>query len=228
MNCPTFSIDDRVRALGVRGAYAILRGLDNATVDQAALRHWRDALVEQLRRELAPEVLEHDRVLAGFRALHDAVGRSNRRFPSSAEALAALFLRKGIVPAINPLVDLYNGVSLATRLSLGAHDLAQVRGDIALRFATGTERFVPLGATQPEPVAPGEYCYVDGSGEILCRLEHRQCERTRVTPATTGCFYILQGNAETSKDLIEATLARLVESTLRFCGGRLERSWIIA
>ncbi|MBX9962144.1 MAG: hypothetical protein K2Y35_03760 [Burkholderiales bacterium] len=228
MHRPTFSIAEPVRALGVRGAFALLTGLDNVAVDSQALAAWRDSLVTQLRAELTPELLTGDPVLAGFRELHDTVGRSNKRFPSSAEALVGLFLRKRLVPAINPLVDIYNGVSLTTRLSLGAHDLAQVQGDIELRFTAGTERFVRLGATTPEPISPGEYCYLDGSGDVLCRLEHRQCERTKVTTATTDCFYILQGNAATSRELIEATLARLVELTHRFCGGRLETAWIVA
>lgn len=228
MHRPTFSIAEPVRALGVRGAFALLTGLDNAAVDAQALAAWRDSLIERLRDELAPDMLTDDPILAGFRALHDAVGRSNKRFPSSAEALVGLFLRKGFVPVINPLVDLYNGVSLASRLSLGAHDLAHVRGDIVLRFTTGTERFVPLGAVAQEPISPGEYCYLDGSGEVLCRLEHRQCERTKVTAATTDCFYILQGNAATSRELIEATLDQLVELTHRFCGGHLETAWIVA
>jgi DNA/RNA-binding domain of Phe-tRNA-synthetase-like protein len=228
MHRPTFSIAEPVRALGVRGAFALLTGLENAGVDAPALSSWRDALVERLRDELAPEMLATDPVLAGFRDLHDAVGRSNKRFPSSAEALVGLFLRKGLVPGINPLVDIYNGVSLTSRLSLGAHDLSQVEGDIELRFTTGAERFVPLGSTAPESISPGEYCYLDGSGEVLCRLEHRQCERTKVTAATTDCFYILQGNAATSRELIEATLEQLVELTHRFCGGRLETAWIVA
>lgn len=228
MHRPTFALAEPVRALGVRGAFALLTGLDNAAVNTQALSGWRDSLIQQLRHDLAPEMLTQDPILAGFRALHDAVGRSNKRFPSSAEALVGLFLRKGLVPAINPLVDIYNGVSLASRLSLGAHDLAHIRGDIELRFTTGTERFVPLGATTPEPISPGEYCYLDGSGEVLCRLEHRQCERTKVTAATTECFYILQGNAATSREMIETTLGQLVELTHRFCGGRLETAWIVA
>lgn len=228
MSRPKFTIDEPVRSLGVRGAFAVLSGLDNAAIDEQAMDEWRERLVAELRRTLVPGFVERDPVLAGFRTLHDAVGRSNRRFPSSAEALVGLFLRKGLVPSINPLVDLYNGVSLTTRLSLGAHDLAHVIGDITLRFTTGAERFVPLGAVDPEPVPAGEYCYIDGSGEVLCRLEHRQCERTKVTTATTDCFYILQGNAGTSRELTESTLARLVALTKQFCGGRLEEAWIVA
>lgn len=224
---PKFTIDPAVRALGVRGAFALLEGLDNH-VPTVTLDGYRAELLDRLHREIDAGFIARDPVLAGFRTLHDRIGRSNRRFPASAEALVSLFLRKGLVPAINPLVDLYNGVSLETRLSLGAHDLTQVRGAITLRLTTGVEPFVPLGATDPEPVGAGEYAYIDEANRILCRLEHRQCEATKVTTATTAAFYILQGNAETDASMLEAGLDRLVTLTTRFCGGRLTDAWIVA
>jgi DNA/RNA-binding domain of Phe-tRNA-synthetase-like protein len=227
MPTPRFRIDPAVRALGVRGTFAVLVDLDNR-VEPPGLSRWRDDLVDRLRVDLPPGFVETDPILAGFRALHDRIGRSNRRFPASAEALVGLFQRKGLVPAINPLVDLYNGVSLETRLSLGAHDLATVGGDITLRMTDGTERFVPLGTTVAETVPAGEYGYVDDRGEVLCRLEHRQCEHTKVTPATTQAFYIVQGNAATSAAMLETALARLVALTTEHCGGRLVESWLEA
>jgi DNA/RNA-binding domain of Phe-tRNA-synthetase-like protein len=226
MPLPRFHIHPAVRDLGVRGAFAILAGLDNHR-EPPGLAAWRASLIRRLRDDLTADFVETDPTLAGFRALHDRIGRSNRRFPASAEALVGLFQRKGLVPEINPLVDLYNGVSLETRLSLGAHDLATVEGDITLRMTDGTERFVPLGATAPEAVPAGEYGYVDDRGEILCRLEHRQCERTKVTPETTQAFYIVQGNAATPAAMIEAALDRLVDLTTGHCGGRLVQAWMV-
>ncbi len=223
---PRFAIDPAVRALGVRGAFAVLEGVDNR-IPPAALDGYRAELLDRLRREIDADFIARDPVLSGFRALHDRIGRSNRRFPASAEVLVSLFLRKGLVPAITPLVDLYNGVSLETRLSLGAHDLAQVRGAITLRLTTGLESFVPLGATGPEPVGAGEYAYIDEDDRILCRLEHRQCEATKVTPDTTAGFYILQGNAGTDAAMLEAALERLVSLTTRYCGGRVVDAWIV-
>jgi DNA/RNA-binding domain of Phe-tRNA-synthetase-like protein len=222
-----FHIADEVRQLGVRGAFVVMTGLDNRHYHPDFCAY-RQALIARLREELVPGFVEDDRVLRGFRDLHDAVKRSNKRFPSSAESLVGLFQRKNLVPEINPAVDIYNCVSLETRLSIGAHDLAAVRGDITLRFADGRERFVPLGASQPEPIGAGEYCYVDDSGEVLCRLEHRQCERTKVTATTTAGFYIVQGNRNTGRDQVEHALRRLVELTSRYCGGREQRAWIVA
>jgi DNA/RNA-binding domain of Phe-tRNA-synthetase-like protein len=221
-----FTITDQVRGLGVRGAYAVLTGLDNRIRDPT-LQAWRAALAQRLATELHAGFIESDPILRGFRDLHDLVRRSNKRFVSSAEALVGLFQRKGVIPEINPVVDIYNAVSLETRLSIGAHDVAHVRGGITLRLTQGGERFVPLGAAEPEPIQPGEYGYLDDSGEVLCRLEHRQCQRTRVTDETTACFYIVQGNAATSRDMLEHALRRLVARTVEFCGGREERSWIV-
>jgi DNA/RNA-binding domain of Phe-tRNA-synthetase-like protein len=221
-----FLISDDVRRLGVRGAFAVLCGLDNRA-SHPGLEAWRNAVAQRLAAELHPDFVEADPVLRGFRELHDQVNRSNKRFVSSAEALVGLFQRKGVIPVLNPLVDIYNLVSLETRLSLGAHDTAHVVGAIMLRLTAGGERFVPLGAVGPEPIQPGEYCYVDDTGEVLCRLEHRQCERTKVTAATTSCFYILQGNRATPRAMLEAALRRLVERTLELCGGREERAWIV-
>jgi len=216
-----------VRHLGVRGAYAVVGGLDN-TRYTPELEHYLGALPTRLRARFDATAPEDDVVLRGFRELHDAVGRSNKRFVSSAESLIGLFLRKAIVPRINPLVDLYNAVSLETSLSLGAHDLLLVRGDITLRLTRGGETFIPLGATQPEPIQPGEYCYCEPDGEVLCRLEHRQCERTKVTAHTRDCFYILQGNARTDAASLRAALERLCELTLGFCGGELTTQWLVA
>ena len=227
MSTLRFSIDERVRALGVRGAFAVIEDLRN-DAQPAGLRALRAQLRERLGAELTPGFIDSDPVLAGFRALHDAVGRSNRRFPASAESLVGLFQRKGIVPEINPVVDIYNAVSLETRLSLGAHDVERIRGNVALRLTDGTERFVPLGAAKPEPVPAGEYAYVDDSGEIVCRLEHRQCERTRVTAATRHVFCILQGHAGTDRGMIDSALERWVALTTTLCGGRLAESWIVA
>lgn len=216
-----------MRSLGVRGAYAVIRGLDN-TRRTPELDACLSDLPARLRTQIDQNTLSDDTVLRGFRDLHDAVGRSNKRFVSSAETLVGLFLRKGIVPRINALVDIYNAVSLETRLSLGAHDLEQVRGDITLRLTRGGETFIPLGSTQPETIQPGEYAYCEPDGEVLCRLEHRQCERTKVTERTRDCFYIIQGNALTDEAQLRHALDRLVELTCRFCGGQLDRQWVIA
>jgi DNA/RNA-binding domain of Phe-tRNA-synthetase-like protein len=165
-------------------------------------------------------------VLSGFRRLHDKIGRSNRRFPAASEALADLFVSRGIVPAINPIVDIYNLISLETRLSLGAHDFSKIHGNVTLRFTNGSERFIPLGASAPVHINAGEYCYIDDSNEILCRLEHKQVEKTKITRATSCGFFIIQGNPETPMKLLEYAGKRLADLLGEYCNGIVMKTWV--
>ena len=179
----------------------------------------------KLRSDLTADFVKSDETLLGFRKLHDKVGRSNRRFPASPESLVNLFLSKGVVPRVNAVVDIYNLVSLDTRLALGSHDLTGISGNVTLRLTDGSERFVPLGAEVPEPVSAGEHYYIDDSNEILCRLEHKQVEKTKVTVDTKSCFIILQGNESTFSEQMESAFRRLTEHLEEYCSGAVTKVW---
>lgn len=95
-----------------------------------------------------------------------------------------------------------------------------------LRLTNGAESFQPLGAPEPEPIKAGEYAYIEDSiNTVICRLECKQVEKTKVTESTTDCFYILQGNARTPRESLHAALNELVELTTQFCGGSVAQVW---
>jgi DNA/RNA-binding domain of Phe-tRNA-synthetase-like protein len=214
-----FDISDAVIALGLRGVYLVMEGLKNSGGDDELDRMRAEAAREVLGA-LSQERIEADPILQGFRHLHDAVKRSNRTYVSSPENLLNLLLKNGQLPRINALVDVYNLVSLRTRLALGAHDLAKVTGHVHLRMTNGNEAFWPLGSPEQKPVGPGEYCYIDDGNDVICRLEVRQVEKTKVTLETTEAFYIVQGNAATDDKCLRSATDELVTLTRRFCGGR--------
>lgn len=68
----------------------------------------------------------------------------------------------------------------------------------------------------------GEYAYCDDGNEVICRMEARQVEKTKVQDKTTNVFFIVQGNEETPEDDIKSTAQRLAELITRFLGGRYE------
>lgn len=225
LHSPNFSISREAKNLGIRVICMVVSDLQNASyipefdiIRQEYMGHLRSTLSSM-------DCIKHDPVLAGFRALHDKVGRSNKKYPSSPESLIRLFFAKGIVPQINPVVDIYNIVSLDTRLSLGAHDVDRVSGNIVLRMTNGSERFVPLGSSTPVPVSSGEYCYIDDSNDVLCMLEHKQCEKTKIGRNTRSCFLIVQGNEATSPKFLEESAARLSWMLARFCSGLVTKIW---
>ncbi|MEO0035339.1 MAG: hypothetical protein RLZZ501_1362 [Pseudomonadota bacterium] len=214
-----FHFDAALRRRGLTGAYSLLTGLDQTRADADAIAAHVDQVVRRVRAGLTAETIPSDPVLAGYRALHKAFAVPTRKLFSAPETLIRFVEKRGDLPRILPLVDLYNAVSLETGLALGAHDLGRIEGDVSLRLTTGTERFQPVGALQPEPVRAGEYAYIDDANEVLCRLEVRQVEKTKVTAATTDLFLIVQGNPATSDEQVIAGHDRLLDLLRHHFGG---------
>ena len=210
--------------MGVQGACLIITGLVNRQ-SAAAFDCYRADLFARLNARYTEETVASHPVLAGFRDLHQQVGRSNRKFPASCERMLGIFLRHGSIASINLAVDIYNCVSLETMLSLGAHDIGHLHGNISLRMTDGSESFTPLGKDREESIPAGEYAYVEDGGEVLCRLECRQAERSKVTVASRDCFYMIQGNAQTPRAYIMDAVDKLVELSKTHCGGHERMLW---
>jgi len=160
-----------------------------------------------------------DPVFEGFYRLHEKVNVPRRKNIPACENLVKLLIKKQELFAINKAVDIYNIISMRSRLALGAHDIDRFAGNVTLKLTDGTENFIPLGAEEPKPVKAGEYSYVDDDNDIICHLEIRQVEKDKVTETSRNVFYIIQGNEETPWELLETTAQELIETTVRFCGG---------
>ena len=215
-----FIIDPKVLALGVK-----IRGVELTCVDN---HHYPQALKQAISTEIANvletlnrDQIKQDPIIQGFWDLHRAVHLPKRNNTPAPATLLKLILKRGELAPINPVVDLYNLISIQSHLALGAHDIEHIDGNVNLRLTDGTERFVPIGADdQPEPVKAGEYAYVDDSNEIICHLETRQVEKTKVTPETTHLYYIVQGNENTSQALVDQTAQRVIDLTTKYLGGQ--------
>lgn len=81
---------------------------------------------------------------------------------------------------INPLVDLYNSVSLSyTVPCMGGEDLAKIVGDLCLGRAQGNESFFPLGAESDAPALADEMIYFDEQGAVCRCLNWSEAQRTK-------------------------------------------------
>jgi len=217
----TFAISPEARALGVSNVCFLLRDFSNRASDTVFDVIHLEA-IRELKKTWTWERIKTDPILLGFRKLHEAVGRSNKKYIASTEKLLTLLLETGDLPHVNLLVDIYNLVSAQTGLSLGSHDIDKVVGGIHLRLTEGTETFIPMGETEPKPVGAGEYAYIDEADRILCRLEVRQADATKITLDTRNCILILQGNASTDEAYLRHAGDELISLVKRFCGGREE------
>lgn len=208
-----FTVTPEVTALGVKILTARISAVKNSDINEE-FNAFKDS---ELSKLTFPG--KEDPVLEGFRELHTKVGRSNRDYIASPEKLRWLWNDRQRFPHINTIVDIYNFVSLKTGLALGAHDLDKVNGNITLRLTTGAEIFLPLGQTEPKAIHVGEYGYIDDANNILCRLEVLQCEPTKITIDSTDLFIIVQGNANTSADYVQAGAREVCNLITKYCGG---------
>ncbi|GEM_PF-30565 len=126
--------------------------------------------------------------------LNETLGVSRTEIPGNALLQQFLADPTKAFPFINPLVALYNFVEAKYGLSLGAHDLVQVKGDVWLKICDGSEHYLPLGSEGLKKVPAGTYAYCDDEGRrVLCWLEVKQGQETAVTDKTTQVLFVVQG-----------------------------------
>ena len=119
--------------------------------------------------------------------------------------------------SINPLVDIYNIVSLKHALPVGGEDLDTFVGDLRLCVTEGGDDFQPLGSWEKDPTLPGEVCYLDDEGAVCRCWNWRDGERTALSDNTENAFLIIENvDPARHKDLEAAVeeLSALVQHNL--------------
>lgn len=111
---------------------------------------------------------------------------------SSIEALLKRVKQDRDFYPINPLVDLYNSVSLSYALPCGGEDMACIQGDLHLGKAKGGEAFFPLGAEEDSPALPEEIIYYDEAGAVCRNLNWREAKRTMLTEGTQDAVLVIE------------------------------------
>ena len=213
-----FKVEKAVLDAGVKIVFVVIQGLDNSKESYEWHAH-REVLLNDLLERYKDVDVHQDPILEGFNLLHDHTGVKRRKNIPASENLIKLLQKHGSLTYINKVVDIYNLISLDSKLALGAHNIDRVGGNVTLRFTDGTERFVPLGQTEPVAINPHEYSYIDDSNEVLCRLEIRQVQKTLVDETARNVFYIVQGNDATSDELLLQTAQKNIDLTTQYCGG---------
>ena len=161
--------------------------------------------------------------LAAWRSAFRRFGVDPTQCRSASEALLRRLTKKGDLPSINALVDLGNLVSIRYALPVAVFDTRALTGPLAVRFATGVERYTPLG--QPDvtehPVA-GEVVFSDDAGLVFAeRWCWRQSDQSAARDDTTAVIVTVEAQHENGRGEIEAALADLLALLERYAGGRV-------
>lgn len=201
---PLFDLFPRMRV-----ALVVVRGIDNGPerpeVEARLWRAWSGAAGEVARFGNAQS---HPNVEPWRRRLR-AAGAHHHEFPSSIEALMRRAARGGAPPHVNPLVDLYNAISLELVLPVGGFDIGALHdADLDVRLTREGDMFDALDATAPIAAPPGEVCYATGSTVLTRHLVWRQSRPGLITGDTTDAVLI----SEVLGDVDQAALGAVTDA----------------
>lgn len=180
-------------------------------------------VADQVRAEFAafeaPSMHPHIRA---WRQAFKQFGCDPQKYRCSAEALVRQVLKGNTIWGINPLVDIYNYISLKYVVPVGGEDLDHIQGAVQLTFASGGEQFIRLGGTENEPPLPGEVIYKDDVGVLCRRWNWREADRTKLTAATTNAILVIDGLAPMTRDQVEQATRELTDRVQQYCGGQVQ------
>jgi DNA/RNA-binding domain of Phe-tRNA-synthetase-like protein len=159
--------------------------------------------------------------IACWRSAYAAFGVKPSKIKSSIENLLRS-AGSGRLRSVNPLVDLYNVVSLKHHLPCGGEDLATIDGPIRLTRAAGGEHFVPLGGSDVEPPPVGAVIYRDDLGVICSCWNWREADRTKLTESTTDALLCIEALPPMTEAQLRAAIDELVALVTSHLGGTAE------
>lgn len=140
-------------------------------------------------------------------------GEKHKKTPSSAYALIKRYEKTGELPVINPIVDLYNRISIDFGIPAGGEDIDKYQGMPRLIVSDGTDPFktTKSGEAITENPREGEIIWRDDIGVTCRRWNWRQDPRTRINEASTNFWFVLEALPPFDADVVKAATLALVE-----------------
>ena len=186
----------------------VCTGIDNHIVDENKyVDYLQEAQKEALKHIASPEFTENPVIRTWRDAFQKFKTKKGAR--CSIEAMLKRISKGNSIGTINPLVDIYNGISLKYGVPVGGEDIDKFDGDNRLTVAEGGEEFVTYGSDKSEPPYEGEVVYKDNAGAICRCFNWRESVRTMLSEETTNAFMCIETVAGEKDDVLDAALDEL-------------------
>ncbi len=210
------------RFSGVRIGSLVVRNLDNSSTTFDLSQEIAEASQELRETMSGFPVIEHPNI-ACWRAAYREFGAKPKKYPSSIEALTRRILKGDQLPSINPLVDIYNLISLQHLLPVGGEDIDQLVGDLQLRFARDQEPMAQmLGRPTPEAPLLGEVIYADNQEAVCRRWNWREAARTCLSPETRNAVLVIEALPPITDQQLSAAMDALQSRVVDQCVGECQ------
>ena len=171
----------------------VVKGLDN-TVDESKDPYFKSLLDKGAKRAeeyISDDNFTQNEVIQEWRQAFSKF-KTKKGARSSIEALLKRVSQGREFNPINPLVDIYNSVSLSYAVPCGGEDLEKIAGHLRLGKSKGGEPFFPLGAESDAPALPEEIIYYDDEGAVCRCFNWREAQRTMLTEETKDAVLVIE------------------------------------
>ncbi|EHF4941561.1 TPA: B3/4 domain-containing protein [Enterobacter hormaechei subsp. steigerwaltii] len=191
MSLVTPSIDSRLVGIAP-GFRALSIQVEAAPITQPEVAP--AALARACQQMLNDDLPWAENHLAAWDEVFKAFGAKPKRTPCSASALRKRVMRDGSLPPLDPVVDVYNAISIRYAIPVGGENLAAYSGAPRLTLADGSEPFDTFKEGEPvvENPEPGEVIWRDDLGVTCRRWNWRQGVRTRLDSQAQSMWFILE------------------------------------
>lgn len=191
----------------------VCKNVDNSTIDESFYDEFSKEK-EKVITKFRDVALAEYPVISEWRKVYKSFGEKKAR--SSIEALIRRTINGNEIPRINPLVDIYNMISIKYELPCGGENLDKIDSDIVLGFASGNEKFVELGSSEEETVNEGEIVYRFNDTVICRNFNYRESDITKLDNDTKNCVLvienILDGNLLDALDELKLLVEKLLDA----------------
>ena len=198
-------------------------GIDNTIKDENQYKDMISQGEKEALSHLPNEEFSSNEVIKVWRDAFKKF-KTKKGARSSIEALLKRVSTGKGLGTINPLVDIYNSISLKYAMPCGGEDMDKFIGDIRLTKATGDESFITLGSDKSEPPYEGEIVYKDDEGAICRCWNWRESVRTMLTEDTKNAFLCIELVDENREKEFENALKELSQLVEKNLGGKSEVS----
>ena len=196
----------------------VCKDIDNSIKDEEKYKDMLSASEKEALKHLTNEEFSSNKAIKVWREAFQKF-KKKKGARSSIEALLKRVNNENHLGTINPLVDIYNSISLKYAMPCGGEDIDTFEGDIRLTKAIGDEDFVTLGTDKSEPPYEGEIVYKDDKGAICRSFNWREAVRTMLTENTKNAFLCIELIDESREKEFENALNDLANLVKENLGG---------
>lgn len=194
----------------------VFEGIDNNIVDENKYQPLLKEATKQAKQYLTKDNFCENDIVQEWRIAFQQF-KTKKGARSSIEALLKRVDNDKELNSINPLVDIYNAISLKYGLPCGGEDIDKFVGNLRLTKAVGGEDFITLGVQESEPALAQEIIYKDDVGAVCRCFNWREAIRTMLSEQTTNAILIIETINQNKQDKLNKAideLASLVQSNL--------------